>query len=200
MPATHESATAPIQTQVGRRIPIGGPPSGPAEAAVELQLAEGVAGGIEHGAPELRAAIADADRLTGRIDAAIVRQVEGVDVDQPLACAFDADVLAIEVQHLGNLCFQRRQLRFQLVDLLPAGCPVAADPPGLAAGAGARAGVEHLRGDDRAGDHPGLAGTLCGRHAGRAARGGAGAEHGCEGDRSRGQQQAGAAVHNTSEA
>ncbi len=29
MPATHESATAPIQTQVGRRIPIGGAPQGP---------------------------------------------------------------------------------------------------------------------------------------------------------------------------
>ncbi|KAG0958810.1 hypothetical protein G6F31_012277 [Rhizopus arrhizus] len=116
-------------------------PSGPAEAAVELQLAEGVAGRVEHGAPELCTAIADADRFTGRIDAAVVGQVEGVDVDQPLAGTFDADVLAIEVQHLRHLRLQRGQLRFQLVDLLPAGRPVATDPPRHAAGAGSRAGV-----------------------------------------------------------
>src|SRR6185437_12424576 len=199
MPATHDRATAPIQTQVGRRIPMAGP-SGPAEAAVELQLAEGPAGRVEDRAPELRAAIADPYRLAGGPEAVVFRQMERVDVDHLLSVQLDADVLAIEIQHVWHLRFQRCQLRFQLVHLLPARCPVAADPPGLAAGAGARAGVEHLRGDDRAGDHPGLATAFCGRHAGRSLRGRAGTEQRGNGDRQRWQQQTGAAVHNTSEA
>jgi len=107
------------------------------QGAVELHIGETAAGRIEYRAPELRAAIADPDRIARRVDIGIVGQMEGVEIDQLAAVHFDAHVLAIEIGRLGHLRLQRRQLGFQLFDLLAAGGPVAGDAPRLAAGAGA---------------------------------------------------------------